>query len=248
MAKQKGIIKLQGQIDGLSFYPSVFGLIVRRPNGLTKEKIYKSPIYERTRQNMYEFRNVLKCNKYIMNAIVRYLPSRDIYNRNRLTSILTNVLKKDKLSRRGERNIARALQTVEGRDILRGFEFNKFATVLQVLRTDFELNMEDGSLSFREFLPDKDLFYPAGATHAEIKSIVSRIDFMGGNFETAVSENLPFSLEEQKMRMCIKPEKMPVGDGNIFFFIHISFYKKQNGILYPLENRQSEVLKMLKVQ
>ena len=49
MAKQKGFIKLQGSLGGLTFYESGGNSIVKTTGGVDKSRINNDPNYKRTR-------------------------------------------------------------------------------------------------------------------------------------------------------------------------------------------------------
>ena len=49
MAKQKSFLKVAGTLDGLTFYKSVDGHLVRTKGGVSKGRIMNDPAYIRTR-------------------------------------------------------------------------------------------------------------------------------------------------------------------------------------------------------
>ena len=55
MAKLKGIIKLEGTLDNLTFYKAKEGYLVKTKGGVSKERIQNDPAFERTRENGSEF-------------------------------------------------------------------------------------------------------------------------------------------------------------------------------------------------
>ena len=63
MSKQKGLIKLEGNIGGISFYSSDGEHLARMANGPSKERISKDPAFKRTRENNMEFGASAKVSK-----------------------------------------------------------------------------------------------------------------------------------------------------------------------------------------
>jgi hypothetical protein len=55
MARQKGIIKLEGTIGDISFYKSKDGHLARTKGGVDGEWIQNDPAFQRTRGNRQEF-------------------------------------------------------------------------------------------------------------------------------------------------------------------------------------------------
>lgn len=64
MAKQKGIIKLDGTIGGITFYKSQDGYLAREKGGVSAEKIATDPAFQRTRENGEEFGRAGKAGKF----------------------------------------------------------------------------------------------------------------------------------------------------------------------------------------
>ena len=50
MARQKGIIKLDGTIGGITFYKSQDGYLAREKGGVSADKIANDPNFQRTRE------------------------------------------------------------------------------------------------------------------------------------------------------------------------------------------------------
>ena len=55
MSRQTGLIKLTGNIGGISFYKLGGEDLARVANGPSKERIEKDPSFVRTRENNMEF-------------------------------------------------------------------------------------------------------------------------------------------------------------------------------------------------
>jgi hypothetical protein len=55
MARQKGIIKLEGTIGDVSFYKSKDGYLAREKGGVDGDRIKNDPAFQRTRENGSEF-------------------------------------------------------------------------------------------------------------------------------------------------------------------------------------------------
>ena len=107
MAKYNGLITIEGQIDGLSFYKTADGTFVRRAGGVKKSRIMNDSNFARTRENMSEFSEVAKSNKLMRNSFGYLLEKyKDSKMQARLTSKLYEVLRNDTVSDRGERSIA----------------------------------------------------------------------------------------------------------------------------------------------
>jgi hypothetical protein len=69
MAKQKGIIKLEGTIGDITFYKSQDGYLAREKGGVPADRIANDPAFQRTRENGAEFGAAGKAGKVLRNAI-----------------------------------------------------------------------------------------------------------------------------------------------------------------------------------
>lgn len=106
MAKQKGILKLDGTIGGITFYKSQDGYLAREKGGVDGNRIANDPAFQRTRENGNEFGSAGKAGKVLRNSL-RVLLQNASDNRmvSRLTQKMVEVLQADTTSVRGQRNV-----------------------------------------------------------------------------------------------------------------------------------------------
>ena len=69
MTRQKGIIKLDGIIGGITFYKSQDGYLAREKGGVSADRIANDPNFQRTRENGEEFGRAGKAGKLLRNLI-----------------------------------------------------------------------------------------------------------------------------------------------------------------------------------
>lgn len=69
MTRQKGIIKLDGIIGGITFYKSQDGYLAREKGGVSADRIANDPNFQRTRENGEEFGRAGKAGKLLRNSI-----------------------------------------------------------------------------------------------------------------------------------------------------------------------------------
>jgi hypothetical protein len=86
MAKQKGILKLDGTIGGITFYKSQDGYLAREKGGVDANRIATDPNFQRTRENGSEFGRAGKAGKVLRNSLRVLLQSS---SDNRMVSRLT---------------------------------------------------------------------------------------------------------------------------------------------------------------
>ena len=122
MAKQKGIIKLEGSIGDITFFKTADGYLAREKAPISAAQIANDPAFQRTRENMAEFGRAGKASKLLRNALRQVLQySKDAKVTGRLTGEFSRVIKADLTNTRGQRNV------IDGEaELLMGFNFNSF--------------------------------------------------------------------------------------------------------------------------
>ena len=120
MARQKGIIKLDGTLDDISFIKTSDGFIAKMKGGVSASRIKSDPAFELTRQNMQEFNSAAKAGKLLREAFATAVKnSSDGRVISRLVKDLMKVIKSDTSNARGLRTVAKG-----NLGFLQGFNFN----------------------------------------------------------------------------------------------------------------------------
>jgi hypothetical protein len=106
MAQQKGIIKLDGTIGGITFYKSQDGYLAREKGGVSADRIANDPNFQRTRENGAEFGRAGKAGKILRTSLRALLQNvSDSRMVSRLTKQMVKVIQMDAVNPRGERNV-----------------------------------------------------------------------------------------------------------------------------------------------
>jgi hypothetical protein len=101
MAKQKGVIKLDGTIGNITFYKTQDGYLAREKGSVTADRIANDPAFQRTRENGAEFGRAGKAGKILRNAIRNLLQNAaDGRMVGRLTQKMVEVVKADTVNAR----------------------------------------------------------------------------------------------------------------------------------------------------
>lgn len=106
MPKIKGIITLQGTMNGMTFYETLDGPMVKSKSSIDKERIATDPRYERTRENGKEFGHCSKMSKLLRNSVSsKVMYAKDYVTSGRLNRIMLQIKNYDSMSIRGERKV-----------------------------------------------------------------------------------------------------------------------------------------------
>ena len=248
MAKQKSILKVEGTLDGLTFYKSIDGYLVRTKGGVSKNKIMNDPAFIRTRENIAEFGKTAQSGKLIRTSIGTMLNrAKDARMSSRMLGILSKVRQLDSNSARGERVVSEGILTSSGKQLLKGFDFNNRAALQAVFRAPFNLNTSTGVVTIADFVPLDQLQVPEGATHASFRSAFINLDFQTGMFDTQYSPVVNIALNMNITTITLTPLAIPLGSGTKFYLLLIEFFQEVNGIQYSLQNGAYNVLNLIDI-
>jgi len=249
MAKQKGIIKLDGTIGGITFYKSTQdGYLAREKGGVSADKIANDPAFQRTRENGEEFGRAGKAGKLLRNSIRAMLQNAsDSRMVGRLTQKMVEVIQEDLTNPRGQRNV------IDGEaELLEGFEFNISGKLGTTLYAPFTGTIERvaGTItaSIPSFVPINMLAAPSGSTHFKIISTGAEIDFENETFvmDAQTTAVLPWDSAATAVINLVNTVT-PNSTHPLFLALGIEFYQEVNGQMYPLKNGAYNPLSLVKV-
>lgn len=172
MSRQKGIIKLEGNLGGISFYNTGGQHLARVANGPSKERIAKDENFKRTRENNKEFGGSAKAAKALrlaMGSLIQNIGGRSVVAK------LTSIFKAINLKATGIRG-KRAIQLSANKAMLKNVEFNPGMGLSTVFSAPFtnviNANRNETVTTIPAFVPATSIHAPAGATHFKIVSAI----------------------------------------------------------------------------
>ena len=248
MARQKGIIKLDGTIGGITFYKSQDGYLAREKGGVSADKIANDPNFQRTRENGEEFGRAGKAGKLLRNAIRAMLQNAsDSRMVSRLTAEMVKVIQEDVTNVRGLRNV------IDGEaELLEGFEFNISGKLGTTIYAPFTATIDRvaGTLTANipAFVPINMIAAPGGSTHFKIVSTGAEIDFENETFvmDAQATGVLPWDATATAVINLVNAVTAN-STHPLFLALGIEFYQEVNGQMYPLKNGAYNALALVKV-
>lgn len=248
MAKSSGLIKIEGTIGGVTFYKTADGQFAREKGGVSREKIMRDPSFERTRENMSEFKIAVKNGKKLRDSLRYFIrKSHDRHVSSRLTQVMSRIAKTDSSSMRGLRNAALGLQTNEGKSLIENFNFNKGAELGSILFKTWTLDTVTGVISFGSIDPLNDIAVPEGATHFSISGAMEIMDFTSGNYDLQYTNVVNAIIGTNPVPVTLTPNALPTGTGNTFFFLKVEFFQEVNGVQYALRDEKHNAVAVVGV-
>jgi len=248
MAKQSGIIPLEGTIGNITFYKSKQGFLAKGKGGIPADRIANDPTFIRTRENGSEFGKAGKAGKVLRNSIRALLQNAsDSLVVSRLTTEMLKVIQADAINVRGQRNV------IDGEaELLQGFEFNvnaKLGTTLYAPYTS-AIDRVAGTLTATvpAFIPVNMVAAPGGTTHFKIVSAGAEIDFENETFIMDAQESAVLPLDStQTAALTLVNEVTANSTHPLFLVLGIEFYQNVNGVDYPLKNGTFNALSLVQV-
>ena len=248
MAKLKSLIKIEGALDGMTFYKGKDGYLVRTKGGVSKNRIQNDPAFIRTRENGTEFGQMAKSGKALRQALTPMLADvKDGTLTARMMKIMTQVKNADTTSVRGSRNAANGLSTAEGKGFLKAFDFNSQAKLKAVLLADYQLNTSTGEVSIINFNPLQHMNAPVGATHVSLSSGILHVDMLSDEKELQSSNVVNLPINGTPTDVSMLPPSVPSGSGQVFYLFKMSFFQEINTVQYPLNNGSYNILHIMEV-
>lgn len=169
MARNNSFIRLEGTLDGLTFYRKNGENFVKTKSKVSKNRIMNDPAYKRTRENMQEFGGAARCSKAFREsfASIARLVS-DSYLSSRVTGKMRSIIPNG-AGLRGERTI----NVVDNIEPFLGFNFNlskPFDSQINAPSNGPEINANRDTVtwSIPDFNTDTYVRTPEGATHFKL--------------------------------------------------------------------------------
>lgn len=248
MARQKGILKVEGTIGDITFYKTQDGHLAKSKGGVSKERILTDPKFIRTRENGAEFGSAGLSGKLLRDNI-RPIMATAADNRvtSRLTKLMTQILKLDITSVRGKRNVGVASAGAPAKAMLKNFNFNVRAILGSVLFKPFAVNTTSGVITITGLTPASDIAFPEGATHVNITGAAANVNFATGIVDVKLTNAVNLALSAAPSLVTLTPTAVPVGTGVKLFFLKIEFLQQVNGVQYSLKNGAFNALAIVEV-
>jgi hypothetical protein len=249
MARQRGIIKLDGTLDDITFQKTRDGYRAKTAGRVPASRIATDPKFVRTRENMAEFSRAGKAASLFKTAFQsKTRKVGDSRAGSRLVAAMMKVLQEDATNDRG-------LRTVPGGDLalLQGFDFNVNATVESSIAAPFTAAIErvagQGKIDIASFIPEDMVKMPVGGTHFVVFATAAEVDFENRSYtvqskETAV---LPWDNNATEV-ISLTPAFSMNSTLHLFLALGIEFMQELHGKYYSLKNGAYNAMSIVTVE
>ncbi|MEO7530586.1 MAG: hypothetical protein ABIS69_04215 [Sediminibacterium sp.] len=248
MAKQFGLVLLQGSLGDTTFVRTKNGFRAQRKTSLNRNRIANDPNYEGLRNHMAEFVRASKAGKLVrqhFQLLIQHCKDGNMHRR--LTGLLVQAIKMDSTHPMGLRNLQ------DGKlSLLENFEFNinsSFASALSAgYTTSFDRASGEAKIMINPFIPDRSLKAPGNATHYRISAAAAAIDFETQSTEKGMAEGswLPIThtaCAAQTFTISL-PAALTVP---VLLAMKLEFCQEVNGVMNDLEDTRFNACCLVKV-
>ena len=248
MARQKGILKVEGTLDGLTFYKTQDGHLVKTKSGVSGDRIASDPTFVRTRENGAEFGSAASAGKMLRDILrALMLTASDGRVTSRLTRLMTDIKNYDTTSVRGQRNVGVGIADPIALALLKGFNFNINAILSSVFFAPYVVDIATGKIDFAALTPINDVNFPSGATHISLQGAFANVDFISGTSDITFSNEVNLPIDGVTAPQTLTPTGVPSGTGTQLYLLEIKFFQQVNAIQYSLKNGAYNSLAIVEV-
>jgi len=237
MARQAGILPIEGTIGNITFFKSGDGFMVRQKGGVSGDKIATAPAFERTRENMAEFGRAGKASKLLRSSVRSLIQkAADPKMIGRLQQSMMIVIHEDTVNPRGQRNV------IDGEAaLLKGFDFNSQAklgaTLYMPITTSYTRASGVLTASFEAFVASTMVAAPSGTTHFKLSLAGTAVDFENDSYEVQTAESAYYPWDNSTVpAFDLTIGLSPATTHPVFCVLLVEFVQQVNGTKYALKN------------
>ena len=239
MAKQKGILPIQGTIGNLNFFKGADGEYrVRQKSSIDKTRIKTDEAFVRTREHLAEFATAAKGSKLLRDALsilLKRIGDKDATKR--LTSSMFKALKADVTSPRGSRNLMDGDITM-----LKGFEFSNIGKVNTTFTGAFSpvVDRVNGTLGITipQFVPSNVVVSSEASTHFQLHVVGVELNFGSGNSVADIESTAVLPINGTPVPSLILETQVSANSTNpLILLLAVELWQESNGRFYPLNNQ-----------
>jgi len=247
MAKQKGIVFLEGTIGGVNFYYRE-GVPTARAagGGFTKQAIKHGSNMVRVRESNNEFGMCAVVNKTFKQAIRPFLLGyKDGTLHSRLMQLFLKIKDCDVMSERGKRCVFLGLSDTAGKAIMQSFVFTPKRAMLLSCSYGFDW---DGLLFSASGFNINEVVFPLKADYMEVVFGVICFDFETLSYTRVIASPLLIGRDYTGDGFNILLDELPGGTGVLFGMLRVAFYQEVNGERYLLSGANNFGVEIVSVK
>jgi hypothetical protein len=248
MAKQTGVVKLSGTIQGITFYQLGDKQVARRKTNLDKQRLSTDPAFAGSRIASNALGKGAKAYNVLKHALHPYLlQSADTRQAGRGSAMMAKVVRADNVSAPTEQKVRK-----ENLHLIKGFEGNKEAALSSVMDlkvvTSIDRSSGEVTIEIPAHTPKGVINAPDGATHYQVCVVAGAADF-DNRKATRITKEMEWtklsSKTVAKWQETLSFDK--TGDLPVIVGVGIRFAIVENGKEYMMNNKAFNAFKVVEV-
>ena len=248
MAKQTGVVKLNGTLQGITFYQLGDKQVARRKTSLDKKRLSTDPAFARSRVAYNALGTGAKAYNVLKHALHPYLlQSADTRQAGRGSAMMAKVVRADNVSAPAEQKIRK-----EHLHLLKGFEGNKEAALSTVMDLNVSVNIDrskgEVTIEVPAHSPKGVIASPEGATHYQVVAIAGAADFDSRKTTRNAKEMEWTKLSSKTVAKWKETLSLDAaGDLPVIVGVGIRFAIVEHGKEYMMHNKAFNAFKVVEV-
>lgn len=172
--------------------------------------------------------------------------TKDRNSRRRLGELFKDVLRFDSEQfSPGLRSVYQGLLSAEGRDLLKGFDFNARSSICTMVDQAIDLDLKQRLLCWSNFSPQLILSKTVNVSQFEVCFLISRVDFLQGEFITIGSDVVRLTAQDTVQDLRLEVGPMPDGDGVLIASLWLGFERDDAVTIPGLLRRVDDVFRVV---
>jgi hypothetical protein len=136
---------------------------------------------------------------------------------------------------------------VNGKALLKGFEFNSSALLSSTLFKPYAVNTTTGVITITGVVPINDIVFPSGATHVSFTGAYANMNFATNVVDFKLTNVQNVAINGTAATITLTPTAVPTGTGAKVLLLKMEFFQLINGVQYSLKNGSYNALKIVEV-
>ncbi|WP_334114079.1 hypothetical protein [Paucihalobacter sp.] len=171
--------------------------------------------------------------------------TKDKGSKRRLLRLLKLVLTHNNEQFLGMRSVYRGLLNARARELLKGFDFNAGSKSADVLADTCIIDTKKSVLLLPNFSAAKLLVQYPKVSKIQVRFLLSRVDFLLGEFFTICSDICTLSSEDETLDLVLDIGKTPDLDGVLMAYLWIGFEREDEAAISKLLWHAEDVFRLL---
>lgn len=248
MAKQTGIIRIEGSLEGFNFYMRNGKPVVRKAGGgFTRKSIKSKASMVRVRENNSEFGRVSQAKKTFLQALKQMFGEfKEPELHGRMMKLFLNIKDEDRISTRGERNLVEAFKNERAKNLIRNFQINPKVSLPDSLGAQAHMDWAQQQLKLSNVNPGN--LINEEEQQLELNFGILGFDFGSLKYHAEMAEPVLLGPDDFTEEIVFTTAPLPDPASLKFAIFGVRVMEMVNGEAYPLKGPENFGIVILEME